>query len=105
MLCPKCKTDHAHRSHRRGPLELLARLVAIYPYRCRECQHRFLKFRYAAPDQAASGRPVREILATRRAVKWRHIRLEFFLYGAVLLLFLAFLYYITHEHGRSTGSG
>ena len=47
MQCPKCKIDHAHRSHRRG-LERLAGIFGYYPYRCRECGHRFLHFRYAA---------------------------------------------------------
>jgi hypothetical protein len=105
VLCPKCKTDHAHRSHRRGPLELLASLVAIYPYRCRECGHRFLTFRYAAPDQAAGTSTVREILSTRRHIEWRRKRREFLLYGSGLFLFLVFLYYITREHGGSSDGG
>jgi hypothetical protein len=100
MICPKCKTDNAHRSHRRGLLELLASFVAILPYRCRDCSLRFLKFRYAAPGQSEEEpSPVREILSIRRPTAWRRKRLELFLYGAGMLLFLMFLYYISREHG------
>ena len=105
VLCPKCNSDRTHRSHRRRRFEQLVSRAAIYPYRCRACGHRFLTFHHEAPDEAASTPTVGEILSTRRSVKWRSKRLEFFLYGAVLLLFLAFLYYITREHGGSTDSG
>jgi hypothetical protein len=88
-----------------GQNGLLASLVAIYPYRCRDCGHRFLKFRYAAPDKEASTSTVREIISTRRAIQWRRKRLEFLLYGAGMLLFLLFLYYITREHGGSPDGG
>ncbi len=99
MLCPKCKTDHAHRSHRRGLLELLASLVAIYPYRCRDCGLRFLKFRYSTPSLTQDPSTVREILSTRRSIAWKRKRMELLLYGAGMLLFLMFLYYISREHG------
>ena len=105
MLCPKCKTDHAHRSHRRGPLELAASLVAVFPYRCRDCGHRFLKFRYAESGGANPSGTEREIRATRDAMAWKRKRRDWFLYGGAMLLFLAFLYYITRQHGGSPDGG
>jgi predicted Zn-ribbon and HTH transcriptional regulator len=60
VLCPKCDSDRTHRSHRRSRFEQLVSRVAIYPYRCRACGHRFLKFRYAAPDEEAST-PIRHL--------------------------------------------
>jgi len=105
VFCPKCKTDHAHRSHRRGPLELVVSLVAIYPYRCRDCGLRFLKFRYAAPGKMPSTSSEREIRSTRHALQWKRKRREFLLYGAGMLLFLAFLYFITRERGGSSDGG
>jgi hypothetical protein len=101
MLCPQCKTDNAHRSHRRGLLELLASLVAIYPYRCRDCGIRFLKLRYAASGQSEDPSAVRRVLSVRKSKVWKRKRLELFLYGAGMLLFLMFLYYISREHGGS----
>lgn len=105
MLCSKCKTDSAHRSHRRGPIEWLASLVAIYPYRCQNCDRRFLKFRYAASDKTPGTAVEREIRADRSTIKWRRKRREFLLYGMGMLLFLVFLYFITHEHGGSPDGG
>jgi hypothetical protein len=99
VQCPKCKTDQAHRSHRRDVKERLAALFAIYPYRCHGCEYRFLRFRYASPEAIVSGHaPVeREIRATRAALEWKRKRRELLLYGVGFLLFLAFLYFITRE--------
>ena len=105
MLCPKCQTDHAHRSHRNGVFELAASWVAVYPYRCKDCGHRYLRFRYAEPAPGPSTDGEREIRATRSAVVWRRKRREFLLYGAGILCFLAFLYFITRERGPSSEGG
>ena len=106
MLCPKCKTDHAHRSHRNGLIERLAALFARYPYRCRDCGHRFLRFRYKVPG-VGSGEPAtsaeREIRAVRVRIQWQRKRRELLLYGSGILLFLVFLYYITRP-GTFTGN-
>ena len=99
MLCPKCKTGHAHRSHRSGPLEWLAGLVAIRPYRCGSCGHRFFQFRYGEAMVAPRNEAEREIRATRGMIEWRRKRREVLLYGAGMLLFLLFLYFITRERG------
>src|SRR3954452_21717504 len=71
VLCPKCKTDRAHRSHRQGVLERSAALFTYFPYRCRECDHRFLS-RPAAHEQTSSEHrsTEREIRATRQAKDW-----------------------------------
>ena len=103
MLCPKCKTDHFHRSHRRGPLEYLASLVAKYPYRCRDCGYRALWSRYAVEEAAAGQVPKdREVKATRGAVEWKRRRRELLLYAGGFLLFVAFLYFLTRERGGSS---
>jgi hypothetical protein len=86
-------------------LELLASLIAIYPYRCRDCGHRYLKFRYAEPDPGPSNHGEREIRATRNALTWKRKRREFLLYGVGILCFLAFLYFITRDRGASSEGG
>jgi len=97
MLCPKCKVDHAHRSHRKGLVEHLGGLIGYYPYRCRECGHRFLHFRYASPPESTGKRSEteREIQATRVRIRWKRKKRAILLYGFSALVFLGFLYYIT----------
>ena len=99
MYCPKCRADHAHRSHRKGLTEHLASLFAFYPYRCDACQHRFLRFRYELPEVNAAHETsaVRTLKATRASKQWRRKRREFLLYGSALLLFIFILYYLTRE--------
>jgi rubredoxin len=96
MVCPKCKVDHAHRSHRKG-LERLAALIGYYPYRCRECGHRFLHFRYAEPPEASRrhSETEREIRTTRVRIRWQRKKRTLLFYGFGVLIFLAFLYLIT----------
>jgi hypothetical protein len=107
VICPKCKVGDAHRSHRSGLMEKMASIVAIYPYRCHKCNFRFLKFRYATTEVAVEG-PIphastqREIRATRSAVEWKRKRRELLMYGAGVVLFAAFLYFITRERGPSS---
>ena len=100
MVCPKCKSDRVHRSHRRGALEQFLGLFGMQPHRCHACEHRFLRFRYAAePASAGPSSTEREIRSTRRSIAWKNKRREFLLYGSGFLLFLAFLYYITRQRG------
>ena len=40
--CPSCDSEKTHRSHRQGITERLASILNIYPYRCDECNNRFL---------------------------------------------------------------
>ena len=99
MLCPKCKIDTAHRSHRVGLRERLTSIVGYVPYRCRECRYRFLGFRYSLREPAAP--PARgaekEIAATRGSLRRRQRRHELVLYGSALAVFVVILYYLTRE--------
>ncbi|MGA1996891.1 MAG: hypothetical protein ABSH45_14035 [Bryobacteraceae bacterium] len=105
MLCPKCKLDRAHRSHRRGVVEHAASILAFCPYRCVTCNRRFLRFRYAGQSQPAGGSTATEaeIKATRAAFRWRRKRLELVLYAIAIVLFLVFLYFISGERPPSGG--
>lgn len=102
LICPKCKTDQAHRSHRRGFKEHLAGLFGMRAYRCRGCGHRFLRYRYAVePPEPRAASKEREVQATRNAIRWKRKRRELLVYGFGLALFVVFLYYITRERGPS----
>ena len=99
MLCPKCKTDSAHRSHRVGLKERLTGIVGYLPYRCRQCSHRFLSVRCLSPESAAA--PARgaekEIAATRASLRWKQKRRDFLLYASAMAMFVVVLYYLTRE--------
>ena len=98
MLCPKCNTDSAHRSHRVNLREHLASLKGVYPYRCRKCDHRFPCRRDTLPPPAAgsSHKGVeREISSTRRAMKLKRRRRNLVLYAGALAMFGVVLYFLT----------
>ena len=99
MLCPKCKTDNAHRSHRACLKERLTSIVGYVPYRCRDCAFRFLHFRYSLPEPVAT--PLRgvekEIAATQGSLRRKQRRRELVLYVSALTLFVVVLYFLTRE--------
>lgn len=96
MICPKCKENRAHRSHRKGVWEYVAGFFAFYATRCHGCGYRFLRFRYAPGAQEREPTATeREIRSTRSAIKWRRKKQELFLYLLGALVFLVFLYFVT----------
>ena len=104
MLCPKCNVESAHRSHREGLIEHAMSLFGWYPYRCK-CGARFRRQRDAPPAVETKGgaKAVEsEIRATRTAARRRIKRREFVLWIGAGTLFLAFLFYITRDHGSSS---
>ncbi len=47
-VCPNCGSARVHRSHRRGFYErVLLPLLGRRPFRCADCEHRFISFRRA----------------------------------------------------------
>ena len=46
LRCRECKSESVRRSGREGFFERLLSLAYVYPFRCAECQHRFLRFRW-----------------------------------------------------------
>src|ERR1041385_6975941 len=104
LVCPHCKTDQIHRSRRRGLIERCAARAGYYPHRCRTCDARFFGRRHSPPADsvqpkmaAGRGSVEREIRATRGALKANRRRRELFVYGVALVLFLMFLYYVSHD--------
>jgi hypothetical protein len=99
MLCPKCKTDRAHRSHRVGLAEHLVSIVGLFPYNCHDCHSRYLRFRDSSHEAGPSANPSgeREIVATQRIRNRERKQREILLYGLALLVFVAILYFLTRE--------
>jgi hypothetical protein len=102
VTCPKCNTDHAHRSHREGWKDYAVSLFQRYPYRCSQCGVRFLQRRRKAPENVAKPTATEtEIRATRAAGERKRRRRDFLLYGSALLCYLVFLYFITRDRDSS----
>src|SRR5258708_350332 len=40
--CPRCSSESTHRSHRRGVIENLTSVISYFPYRCDDCNNRYL---------------------------------------------------------------
>ena len=97
MLCPKCKTDSAHRSHRAGLKEQLSSIAGYKPYRCRNCKHRFLSLRFAGalPASPETRGVEREISHTQGSIRWRRKKRDLMLYLAALVVFGFILYFLT----------
>jgi hypothetical protein len=91
MLCPKCKTDSAHRSHRSNLRERLASLAGYRPYRCHKCELRFSSIRIPPEEEPAPAKTS----TTRVAMRWRRKRRDIFLYASALIVFSAILYLLT----------
>ena len=90
-VCPKCSSDAIKRSHRQGLKERLASLVFLYPYRCRKCDTRFLRFRAPGGHTHTSDNKIDPARKRRR---------EILLYGVGILLFLALVSFIVRERNE-----
>lgn len=98
MHCPNCKNDRAHRSRRVGVKEHMERLVGFTPYRCHQCGNRFQIFRYAWPGPKVPRTPAeKHIASTRNAYRWKQRRLELWIYGSALVLFVLVLYFLARS--------
>jgi hypothetical protein len=104
MICRKCKTDHAHRSHREGRKDYALSLFQYYPYRCQKCMIRFFERRIEPREEAPTATET-EIRATRGAYRRTQKRREFLLYGSALLCFVVFLYFVTRPAAQPLEAG
>ena len=41
VICPQCSSFYSKRAPRHGGQDFLCRLIGWFPWRCRECHHRF----------------------------------------------------------------
>ena len=71
--------------------------LALKPYRCRNCEHRFYAYKGGAKSSKLRTTEERRIMKLRRSIKWKRRRAELLLYGVSSLIFLAILYYIIQQ--------
>ena len=94
MLCPTCKSDRAHRSKRRSPAEFAASLLGRYPYRCHACGARFT---VATQSGILAGIGSSSDTTVARMARRRRFLREALFYGLGIIIFLAFLMFLTRE--------
>jgi hypothetical protein len=94
MNCPKCNSPTVRRSHHNRWLFVFNWLTGRGAFRCRACHHRFHRF------GARSDRKGR-----RNDKRMRRWIIEAAIFVLMLVLFLAFLRYLTREHGAPDASG
>jgi len=102
VTCPKCGKDRAHRSHR-SVLDWALTLLALKPYRCHDCHHRFYAFKGGLGSTKLRTPEERRVQKLRRRIRWKRTRGELILYAISSLIFLAILYYIVQQ--RVAGGG
>ncbi len=106
-ICPKCGSGYAQRSHRRGWKERLGVLIALYPYRCWDCDHRFyLRFNSGFAHRGQAERPAAREMEARwnarpggSSVRARRGpgRREILFYAAIMLLLVGVLWYFARK--------
>lgn len=96
MICPKCQENRAHRSHR-TLRDWMVSWLALKPYRCRNCRHRFYAYKSGIKSSKLRSTEERRIMKLRRSLKWKRTKSELLLYGISSLIFLAILYYIIQQ--------
>jgi hypothetical protein len=96
MICPKCNENRAHRSHR-TLRDWAVSWLALKPYRCRNCDHRFYAYKSGVRSARLRTEEERRIMKLRRSLKWKRTRAELLLYAISSLIFLGILYYIIQQ--------
>lgn len=96
MICPKCGKNSAHRSHR-SFRDWAVSWLSLKPYRCRDCQHRFLAYRAGVESSKLRTTEERRIMKLRRQIRWRRTRGELILYAISSLIFLTILYFMMQQ--------
>jgi hypothetical protein len=78
-------------------------LLALKPYRCRDCHHRFYAFGSGAIPSKLRTPEERRVQKLRRRILWKRTRGELILYAISSLIFLAILYYLVQQRVASGG--
>jgi hypothetical protein len=96
MTCPKCGKTRAHRSHR-SFVERTIGWLGFRPYRCKDCQNRFLVYRGGEGSEKLRTAEERRIMKLRRQIKWKRTKGELILYGIGTLIMLWLIHYVINQ--------
>jgi hypothetical protein len=78
-------------------------LIALKPYRCRDCHHRYYAFKSGVFSPKLRTPEERRIIKLRRKIRWKRTRGELILYAISSLIFLAILYFMVQQRVASGG--
>jgi len=101
MICPKCKEDRAHRSHRAGIRDRILHFFSQIPYRCHACNHRFYAYRDGETSPRLRTAEEIRIMRLRRKMRWKKSRIELAAYAICSIIVAAVIYYLIQQ--RVTG--
>ena len=98
LKCKKCGSTRVYRSRRENLWERALSPLGLYPYRCHECDLRFLGSSKRTPGKGkpneAKIKLRHEVRQESRRRRQRQITRMILLYGLALVLFLLFAKYI-----------
>jgi hypothetical protein len=97
MICPKCKEDRAHRSHRSGIRDRILHFFSQIPYRCHACNHRFYAYRAGERSERLRTREEMKIMELRRRLRWKRSKRELMAYAIATALLLFIIYYTLQQ--------
>jgi hypothetical protein len=92
MICPKCRQDRAHRSHRAGFKDRFFLLLDQIPYRCHACNTRFYAYRGGEQSEKLRTREEMKIMHLRRTLRWKRSKRELTVFGIGALVLAIIIY-------------
>lgn len=92
MICPKCRENRAHRSHRSGPKDYLLRMFHQIPYRCHNCKARFYAYRSGERSEKLRTHEEMKIMQLRRKIRWKRSKRELAVYGVAAGILVVIVY-------------
>lgn len=104
MICPKCKQNRAHRSHRSSLKDRIFLLFDQIPYRCHACNTRFYAYRGGEESEKLRTREEMKIMQLRRSLRWKRSKRELTVYGFAALVLVIIIYY-TLQQRMNPGGG
>jgi hypothetical protein len=97
VICPKCKQNRAHRSHRAGLKDRLFLLFDQIPYRCHACNTRFYAYRAGEESEKLRTREEMKIMTLRRNLRWKRSKRTLTAYGFAALMLIIIIYYALQQ--------
>jgi len=101
MICPQCRENRAHRSHRQGIKDRIVGWFSVKPYRCHSCNRRFYAYRDGETSPKLRTAEEIRIMKLRRKIRWRKSKVELIAYAICSLIVAFMIYYLIQQ--RVTG--
>lgn len=97
MICPKCKEDRAHRSHRSGIKDSILHFFNQIPYRCHSCNSRFYAYRAGESSSRLRTHEEMKIMQLRRRLRWKRSKRELAAYAIATAVLVCIIYFTLQQ--------